>query len=66
VALPFKLKNTLRQKKNYGSSNISPCKNINFKTQSSKKNQNLSIYHDSIIDLKVQDKPKYHVSKILV
>jgi hypothetical protein len=32
VALPFKLKvYILRQKKNYGNSNISPCKNIIFK-----------------------------------
>ncbi len=27
-ALPFTLKSILRQKKNYGNSNISPCKNI--------------------------------------
>jgi hypothetical protein len=31
VALPFTLKNTLRQKKNYENSNISPCKNITYK-----------------------------------
>jgi hypothetical protein len=31
VALPFTLKSILRQKKNYGNSNISPCKNIIFK-----------------------------------
>jgi hypothetical protein len=31
VALPFTLKKSiLRQKKNYGNSNISPCKNIVF------------------------------------
>jgi hypothetical protein len=28
MALPFTLKNMLRQKKNYGNSNFSPCKNI--------------------------------------
>ncbi len=28
LALPFTLKSILRQKKNYGNSNISPCKNI--------------------------------------
>jgi hypothetical protein len=39
VALPFTLKSILRQKKNYESSNISPCKNIIFK-KSSKRNQN--------------------------
>jgi hypothetical protein len=26
VALPFTIKNILKQKKNYGNSNISPCK----------------------------------------
>jgi len=32
VVLPFTLKSILRrQKKNYGNSNISPCKNIIFK-----------------------------------
>jgi len=41
VALPFTLKSILRQKKNYGNSNISPCKNIIFQKQkSSKRDQN--------------------------
>jgi hypothetical protein len=31
LALPFTLKSILRQKKNYGNSNISPCKNIILK-----------------------------------
>jgi hypothetical protein len=31
VALPFTWKSILRQKKNYGNSDISPCKNIIFK-----------------------------------
>jgi hypothetical protein len=30
VTLPFTFKSILRQKKNYGNSNISPCKNIIF------------------------------------
>jgi len=38
MALPFTLKSILRQKKNYGNSNISPCKNITFKKSSSKRN----------------------------
>jgi hypothetical protein len=46
AALPFTLKNILRQK-NYENSNISPCKNIIFK-KSSKRNQNASRYHNSI------------------
>ncbi len=31
VALPFTLKSILSQKKKYGNSNISPCKNVIFK-----------------------------------
>jgi hypothetical protein len=38
VALPFTLKSTLREKKNYGNSNISPCKNIIFKKSSKRNN----------------------------
>jgi hypothetical protein len=41
---PFTLKNILRKKKNYGNSNISPCKNIIFKKNSSKRNQTPSRY----------------------
>jgi hypothetical protein len=39
MALPFTLKNILRQKKDYGNSNISPCKNIIFKKSSKNKNK---------------------------
>jgi hypothetical protein len=40
VALPFTLeKSILRQKKNYGNSNISPCKKIESSKISSKRNQ---------------------------
>jgi hypothetical protein len=55
----------LRQKKNYGNSNISPCQNIIF-NKSSNRNQNPSTYHNSITNLKFQHKPKYHLSKILL
>ncbi len=55
----------LRQKKNYGNSNISPCKNIIFE-KSSKRNQNPSKYYNSLTNLKFQHKPKYHLSKILI
>jgi hypothetical protein len=48
MALP---KNILRQKKNYESSNISPCKNIIFK-QPFKQNQNPSRYYNSIVTKK--------------
>jgi hypothetical protein len=33
------------------------------KKKSSKRNQNLSRYHNSITNLKFQHKPKYHLSK---
>jgi hypothetical protein len=59
VALPF----TLRKKKNYENSNISPSKNIIFK-KSSKTNP--SRYYNPITDLKVQHNPRYHLSKILL
>jgi hypothetical protein len=62
----FTLKSILRQKKNYGNSSISPCKNIIFK-KSSERNQNLSRYYNSIItNLKFQHKPKYYLSKLLI
>jgi len=58
VALLFTLKSILRKKKNYGNSNISPCKNIIFQ-KSSKRNQNPSrYYYNSITNLKFQQKPK--------
>jgi hypothetical protein len=57
VALPFTWKSVLRQKKNDGNSNTSPCKNIIFK-KSSKRNQNPSRYHNFITNLKFQHKPK--------
>jgi hypothetical protein len=44
VALPFTLKKILRQKKNYGISNISPCKNILIFKNCSKRNPKLSRY----------------------
>ncbi len=64
LALPFILKSITRQrKKNYGNSNISPCKNIVFK-KSSERNQNPSRYYNSIItNLKFQQNPKYHLKK---
>jgi hypothetical protein len=49
MALPFTFKSILRQKKNYGNSNISPCKNIIFK-KCSETNQNPSRYYNSIIN----------------
>jgi hypothetical protein len=66
MALPFKFKSTLRKKKNYGNSNISPCKNIIGKKKSSKRNQNPSRYYNFITNLKSEHKPKYHLSKILI
>ncbi len=59
------LKSILRQKKNYGNSNISPCNNIFFKT-SSENNQNPSRYCNSMTNVKFEHMPKYHLSKILI
>jgi hypothetical protein len=62
VALPFTLNSILsRQKKNYGNSNISPCKNILIFKKSSKRNQNPSTYYNSITNLKFQHRSKYHL-----
>jgi hypothetical protein len=61
VALPFTVTCIVRQKKNYGNSNISPFKNIIFK-KSSKRNQNPSRYSNSITNFNFQHKPKYHLS----
>jgi hypothetical protein len=55
----------LKAKEELGNSNISPCKNIIFKN-SSKRNQNPSRYYNSITNFKLQHKPKYHLSKILL
>jgi hypothetical protein len=41
-------------------------KNIIFKKNSSKRNQNPSRYHNSITNLNFQHKPKYSLSKILI
>jgi len=57
---PCHLHEILRQKKNYGDSNISPCKNIIFK-KSSKKTPNPSRCYNSVTNLKFQHKPKYHL-----
>jgi len=65
VALPFTLKSISRQRKNYGNSNILPCKNIIFK-KSSERNQNPARRYNSITNLKFQHKPKYHLEKFLV
>jgi len=64
VALPFTLKNILRQKKkNYGNSNISPYTDTTFK-KSFKKPKILQDIITFMINLKLQHKPKNHVSKI--
>jgi predicted TIM-barrel fold metal-dependent hydrolase len=48
-------KGSLKHNKNYGNSNISPCKNIIFK-KSSKRNQNPSRDYNSISSLSTQAK----------
>jgi hypothetical protein len=60
VALPFTLKLILKQKKNYGNSNILPCKNRpNLQKNPLERNQNPSrYYYNSTTNLKIQHKPK--------
>jgi hypothetical protein len=65
MTLPFTLKVILRQKKNYGNSNISPYKYITFE-KSSTRNQNPSTYYNTITNLKFQHKPKHQISKMLI
>jgi len=67
VALPFILKSILEQKKNYGKFKYFTMQKYNLQKKCSKRNQNPSRYHNSIItNLKFQHKPKYHVSKMLI
>jgi hypothetical protein len=54
------------QKKNYENSNVSPCKNNNLPKIPLKETKNPSRYYNSITNLKFHDKPKYHLSKILI
>jgi hypothetical protein len=65
VFLPFTTKGILRQKKNYGNSNISPCKTIIFKKILYKKPKPFKI-HNSIANIKFQHTPKYHFSNVLI
>jgi hypothetical protein len=68
VALPFTLKSSLRQKKNYGNSKYFTMQKHNLKKNSLKENQNPSrcYNNNSITNLKFQHKPKSHLSKILI
>jgi hypothetical protein len=43
MALPFTFKSILRQKKDYGNSTISPCKNIIFKKSSGRNPKSFKI-----------------------
>ncbi len=56
VALPFTLKSILKQKKNYGNSDISLCKNIILK-ENKRKEKNPSRYHNFITNFKFWQKP---------
>ncbi len=57
------LKSILRQKKNCGNSNISPCQTYNLQKHPLKETKILQRYHNSITNFKFQHKPKYHLSK---
>jgi len=62
--LAIYIKKYLKGKKNYGTSNISPCKNIIFK-KCFKRNQNPSRYYNFVINFKFPHKPKIR-SKIFI
>ncbi len=66
MALQFTLKKILRQKKNYGNSNILPCKKYLIFKKSSKRNQNPSRYYNFTTIFKFQHKTKYHLLNILI
>jgi hypothetical protein len=68
LGLAIYIKKYLKAKsKTMEAQNISPCKKVIFKKKSSKRNQNLSkILQLYITNLKIQHKPKYHLSKILI
>jgi hypothetical protein len=66
TGLAIDIKQYLKAEEELRKLNIfSPCKNIIFK-KSSKRNQNLSRYYNSITNLKFQHKPQYHLSKVLI
>jgi hypothetical protein len=65
MALEFTLRNILREKKNQGKSNISPCRIIIFKKSIEKSQKNPSRYYNSITNCKYQDKVKYNLPKKL-
>jgi len=56
------IKKYLKEKKNYGNSNISPCKIIIYKKSSKRNPKSFKILYNSGSNLK----PKYHLSKILI
>jgi len=60
-AIYMKKYHKAKERRIYGNSNISPCKNIIIKKSSKKKrNQNPSrYYYNSLTNLKFQHKPKY-------
>jgi hypothetical protein len=69
VALPLTLKTILKAKEGLWKLKYFTMQKIYYssKKKSSKRNQNPSRYHNSIItNLKFQHKLKYHLSKILI
>ncbi len=59
ATLPFTFKSILRQKKNYGNSNISPCKNIiNLQKNPLKETKILQDHYNFMTNLKFQHKAK--------
>jgi hypothetical protein len=66
VALPFTLKNILRQKEELWKLKYFTMQKYNLQKKSSQRNQDPSTYYNSRTNLKFQHKPKYHLSKLLI
>jgi hypothetical protein len=66
MAFPFTLKKYLKAKEELWKLKHFIMQKYNLQKKASKRNQNPSRYYNSITNLKFQNKPKYHLSKILI
>jgi hypothetical protein len=66
VALPLALNHILRQKKELWKLKYFTMQKYNLQKNALKEKKNPSRYHNSITNLKFQNKLKYHLSKMLI
>jgi hypothetical protein len=64
--LPFTLESVFKAKEELWKFKYLTMQKYNLQKNSSKRNQNLSRDYNSTTNLKFQNKPKYHLSKVLV